>query len=195
MAVITISRQLGSLGNEVAQAAAVRLNYEVICRKLIDLAANRAGVPEVALATIDDLGLFGLRPSSEARRAYHQAVQVIMDELTTKNNIIIIGRAGQAILRNHPEVLHVRVFAPAQLRAHRISAQQGISIEAARAQIEASDRSRRNYLRRFYQVRWDDPELYDMIINTTCLNIDISAYLICQAAENCTRETHSNDQP
>jgi len=127
MGVITISRQLGSQGNDVAQEIASRLNYPVVCRELINQAAIRAGVPEVALATIDDLGLFGLHPSPEARKAYHHAVQVLMEEFSADGDVIIVGRAGQVILRNHPGVLHVKVIAPASLRACRIANQQGIS--------------------------------------------------------------------
>jgi cytidylate kinase len=193
MGVITISRQLGSLGDEVAQATAKRLNYPVICRELINQAAKRARVPEVALATIDDLGLFGLHPSPEARTAYHHAVQALMEELSTEGNVIIIGRAGQVILSGHPNVLHVQVIAPALLRAQRISHNLGISLEAAQAQIKASDRSRRDYLCRCYHARWDDPELYDLVINTARLNPDAAACLICQALEKCVRETLSND--
>ncbi|MFU8771617.1 MAG: AAA family ATPase [Anaerolineales bacterium] len=192
MGVITISRQLGSLGNEVAQAVSRRLNYPVFCRDLINKAANRAGVPEVALATIDDLGLFGLRPSTEARSAYQQAVKAVMEELCIQGDVILVGRAGQVILRDHPEVLHVKVIAPAVVRAQRISLQLGISIDAARAQIEASDRSRRNYLRRYYHARWDDPELYDLIVNTARLSADAAACLICQALTQCYRRNFSN---
>jgi cytidylate kinase len=194
MGVITISRQLGSQGNEVAQAVSHRLNYPVICRELINQAANRAGVPEVALATIDDLGLFGLRPSSEARSAYHQAVKTVMQELCTQGNVILVGRAGQVILRNLPNVLHVKVIAPANVRAQRVSCQLGIPIEASHAQIEASDRSRRNYLRRYYQARWDDPELYDLIINTARLSAEAAACMITQALHECSRGNSFNDE-
>ena len=193
MGVITISRQLGSQGNDVAQEIACRLNFPVVCRELIYQAAIRAEVPEVALATIDDLGLFGLHPSPEARKAYHQAVQVLMEELSAEGNVIIVGRAGQVILRDRPGVLHVKVIAPASLRACRIANKQGISHEAARAQIEASDRSRHDYLRRFYHVRWDDPELYDLIINTARLNPGTAAGLICQALEEFRRKAHPDD--
>ncbi|NOZ29149.1 MAG: cytidylate kinase-like family protein [Chloroflexi bacterium] len=182
---ITISRQLGSLGNQVAHATARRLGYRVVWREVINQAARRAGAPEVALATIDDLGLLGLRPSTKARRAYHQAVRQIMEELAAEGNVVIVGRAGQVILRGRPDVLHVKVIAPTQLRAQRIADKQGISLEAACAQIEASDRTRRNYLRRYYHVRWDDPELYDLVINTDRISPEIAAELIEMAVSRC----------
>lgn len=185
VSVITISRQLGSLGDEVAQAIAERLNFRVICRDLINQAAIRAGVPEVALATIDDLGLLGLRPSTLARQNYHIAVREMMEEYSKEGNIVIIGRAGQVILKDHLNVLHVKVIAPSTLRAKRIAQAQNISLEAAQSQVEMSDKNRRNYLKRYYKVRWDNPELYDLIVNTARLNPSQAACLICQTLDQC----------
>lgn len=185
VSVITISRQLGSLGDEVAQAIAERLNFRMICRDLINQAAIRAGVPEVALATIDDLGLLGLRPSTLARQNYHIAVREMMEEYSKEGNIVIIGRAGQVILKDHLNVLHVKVIAPSTLRAKRIAQAQNITLEAAQSQVEMSDKNRRNYLKRYYKVRWDNPELYDLIVNTARLNPSQAACLICQTLDQC----------
>jgi cytidylate kinase len=185
MTAITISRQLGSYGDEVGQAIANRLNYRLVSREVINRAAARAQVPEVALATIDDLGLLGLNPTPRAQRAYHQAVRELIQELAAEGNVVIIGRAGQVILGNNPKVLHVKVIAPASLRAERIAREQNIPIRSAQEQIKASDQTRKDYLRRYYRVRWDDPELYDLIINTTRLTPEEAACLICQALTQC----------
>lgn len=179
MAAITLSRQLGSLGDEVAQAAAECLGYQVISRDLINETAKQCGSPEVALSVIDDLSLFGFHLSREVRLNFLTCMQKIMVELADQGNIIIVGRAGQVILRERRDVLHVKVIAPAELRAERIARQMLIPIEAAQAQINASDRNRRDYLRRFYKTRWDDPELYDLILNTARLNPEQAATLIC----------------
>ena len=181
MAAITISRQMGSLGRDVARVVAARLGYRMVWREVINQAALQAGMPEVALATIDELGLLGLRPSSQARRAYHDAVRRVIEALAATGNVVIVGRAGQVILRDRPDVLHVKVMAPASLRAGRVARTQNIPLAAAQAQVQASDRARRNYLRRYYQARWDDPELYDLIINTARLTPESAADLVCRA--------------
>jgi len=181
MAAITISRQLGSLDADVAQAIAHRLGYRVVCREIINQAASRAGVPEMALATIDDLGLLGLRPSLAARRAYNEAVRSVLEQLADEGNVVIVGRAGQVILKDRADVLHVRLMAPVAMRAARVARQQNIPLAAALAQVEASDRTRRSYLRSYYHVRWDDPEMYDLVVNTQRLAPAAAAELICQA--------------
>jgi cytidylate kinase len=187
MAVITISRQMGSLGCQVAEEIARCLNYRVVWREVINEAAIRAGVPEVALATIDELDFLGLRPSADARKAYHVAVHEIMMELAKEGNVVIVGRAGQVILRGRPEVLHVRVYAPLELRVARIAQQHNVPPEAARAQALASDKARTQYLKRYYQSRWDDPDLYDVMINTENLKVENAALVVCKALEQGAR--------
>jgi CMP/dCMP kinase len=180
--VITISRQLGSLGNEVAHRSGELLGFRVVCREVINQAAIRSGAPEVALATIDELNLLGIRPSPQAQKAYQRAVKTVMEELADQRNIIIVGRAGQVVLHSHPNAFHIRVIAPVHLRSHRIAAENECSLAAAQAQIEASDRSRKTYLRRHYHVHWDDPQLYDLVINTARLTPDEAAGLISQVS-------------
>jgi cytidylate kinase len=181
MTVVTISRQLGSLGREVAQAAGQRLQYRVVYRELINEAARRAGVPDLALHTIDELGLLGMKPTVQEQRAYHRAMVQVMNELADEGRYIIVGRAGQAILHGRMGALHVRVISPASVRIERLMAEYAIPAEAAKAQIEASDRSRRAFLRRFYASDWDSPELYDLVINTEKIDPGAAAALICEA--------------
>src|SRR5512142_1680433 len=108
MGVITISRQLGSLGRDVAVIAAQRLGYSLAWRDIINAAARRAGAPEAALSMIDELGLLGDCATPKMRREYRRAVGQVMTELAAAGNAVIVGRAGQVILRDHPGVLHVR---------------------------------------------------------------------------------------
>jgi cytidylate kinase len=179
MDVITISRQMGSLGCEVADAVARQLNYQLVWRDLINQAAMRSGAPEAALATIDELGLLGISPSASEHKAYINAVNQVMNELSRAGKVVIVGRAGQMILHDKPNVLHVQIVAPIETRIERVARDQSISEEAARAQVEASDSHRRKYLKRFYHVNWEDSSLYDLTVNTARLNVESAAELIC----------------
>jgi cytidylate kinase len=181
MATITISRQMGSLGSQVARLTAEMLGYRFVWRDLINQAARRAGAPEMALVAIDELRLLGLCPSPQACRAYHRAVEQIMQELADQGDVVIQGRAGQVILRDRTDTLHVRIIAPKNLRIHRIAQKLGVSLEQAQAQVEASDRYRANYLRRFYHERWDDPSLYHLVLNTADLTTVQAGTIICHA--------------
>jgi CMP/dCMP kinase len=177
---ITLSRQLGSMACEVAQAVKDRLGYRVVWRELVNEAGKRSGLPEMALDCIDDLGLFGITASTRYRASYRQAMEEVMKELVEEGHVVIVGRAGQVILSGFPNVIHVRIVAPLELRAKRIAEKRAISIDGARAQVEASDRNRRLYLKRSYNVRWDDPNLYDLTINTERVTPDMAAEVIVQ---------------
>ncbi|HWQ04289.1 MAG TPA: cytidylate kinase-like family protein [Longilinea sp.] len=182
MAVVTISRQMGSLGFEIGNLVADCLGYRVVWRELINEAALRSGTPDVALAVIDELGLLGLTPTSKNSAAYLQAIHAVVLELAGKGNVVLVGRAGQRILADFPGTVHVRLIAPFDLRIQRIAHEQNISVEAAHAQIEASDRSRRLYLKKYYQVDWEDASFYDLVINTGRISSQVACDLICLAA-------------
>lgn len=190
MAVITISRQMGSLGYEVATIVARKLDYRLVCRELINKAAQLAGAPEMALAAIDELGLFGFSPSPQMCQAYRQAVGQVINELADEGNVVIVGRAGQAILADRENAFHIRLVSLMEQRTERIAKKHNISHECAQAQAQASDQYRTRYLRRCYGVRWDNPELYHMVINTGRLTADQAALLICQFVYN-----QSTDKP
>lgn len=185
MTVITLSRQLGSLGFETAKLLAPRLGYRLVWRDLINQAAQRAGAPEVALAMIDELNLLGLKPSPDDILAYLKAVKVVMLELAEAGNVIIVGRAGQILLADNAGTLHIRMVAPVNLRVDRVARRLGISPEAARAQIDASDRYHQQYFKRFYKIPWDGPGLYDLIINTAKMTPTDAADIICAAVGKC----------
>jgi cytidylate kinase len=193
MQVITISRQLGSLGQSIGRICARELGYRFVYREAINQAALRCGAPEMALAVIDDLGLLDVKPSRQARKAYQTAVAQVMRELAEDGRVVIVGRAGQVILHARADTLHVRIVAPVALRAERIAAARSISIEAAREQIAASDRARRDYLLYNYHARWNDPDWYDLIINTAGYSSADAAALICTAATRSSLPAEKQD--
>lgn len=183
MSVITISRQLGTQGLAVARITAEMLGFRLYWREIINQAALRSGAPEVALAFIDELSLLDLCPSQKDCEAYHRTVSQILHEIASEGQAVILGRAGQVILRDWPGALHVRLVAPAEKRCQTIVSQHKISLAAAQAQIEASDRYRQTYLKQFYQVDWNDPGLYDLVLNLGSLSVPQAASIILHSYE------------
>jgi cytidylate kinase len=190
MAVLTVSRQKGSLGFEIACATADRMGYRLVLQEVINLAAQRAGSPEVALAAIDELGLLKFSPSPEACQAYAEAIRQVLHEFAAEDNIIIIGRGGQVALQDWPNAIHLHVVAPLSLRVQRLAERLDIRPEHALAQIKASDHFRSIYLKRFFKLRWDENEAYDLILNTSKISFSECVDLLC----NLLR-AHSNTPP
>lgn len=181
MAVITISRQLGSLGCDIAEAVAQQLGYQKVWRGLINQAARQARTPQMALDMLDDLGLFGLKPSRSEETAYLDAIRELIEEYASSGSVLIVGRGGQAVLQGWSNALHVRIIARLDVRISRLVERHSISDKAALAQILASDRRRKRFVMRAYGVDWDDPSLYDLVMNTETLDVPRAAGLICYA--------------
>jgi CMP/dCMP kinase len=170
MNLLTLSRQLGSDGDQIAREVALNLGYCYMDHQLVNRAARRARVPEVALAHLDELGLLGLRPSPQDHRAYINAVESLVRELAEHGNAVIVGCGAQIVLRHHPQAIHVQVVAPFELRLQRLMASEKIPEDAAVNRLIASDRTRATYLKENYGVNWAGPELYDMVINTRTIS-------------------------
>jgi len=184
------------MGCEIARMLAARLGFRLVWREAINEAAQRAGAPELALHAIDELGLLGVRPSQTALRSYQDALTAVVHELAASGNVIIVGRAGQAILRGEPGVFHVRIVAPEEMRALRLMQRHKVTLDAARALVQASDHSRKTFLRKFYSLDWNDPLLYDLIINTATITPPAAAEVIAssyQVMQETLGDPHNQD--
>jgi cytidylate kinase len=171
---------MSSRGDELALQISQQLEWRQVCRDLINQAALAAGAPQVALAEIDELDFFGLRPSAKEWRAYQSQVDCFIRNLADEGNVVIVGRGGQVVLRDRPDVLHVRVVTPFETRVAWLQREKNISAESARACLEKSDKARARYLRRSHGVHLDDPALYHLIINTGLLGLPQAVNLIVQ---------------
>jgi cytidylate kinase len=89
---------------------------------------------------------------------------------------------GQVVLAGERGVLHVRVVAPRPMRLQVVQERCRITPETAAARIDASDKARAAYLRRYLGVRWDAVSLYDLVLNMAHLSVDDAADVICLAS-------------
>lgn len=183
MSAITISRQMGSQGDELALHVAQHLGWRLVQRNLINQAALGAGVPHMALADIDELGLLNLRPSAKEWKAYQNQVEGIIRYWADQGKVVIVGRGGQMVLQGRPEVFHIRVIAPIEMRVAQLQQQETISAESARARLEASAKTRARYLQRSYGVQLDDPTLYHLTVNTGLLGLPQAANLVVRVVQ------------
>lgn len=188
MAVITLSRELGSRGDDVAVALAARLGLTIAGRDVINRAARAAGAPEVALAEIDELGLLGLRPSAAALKEYVARAAAVIEELAEGGNALIVGRAGQVVLRDRADVFHLRIVAPVEQRIGVVMKRCRIGREAAGARVAASDLARAAFLDRNYRRQVNDPLLYDLVLNMAFMTVSGAVDTICTALSSRSGE-------
>ena len=109
-----------------------------------------------------------------------------------EGSVLFVGQAGQAILRDHPGALHVRVIASLERRREVLQEREGLSAHAALRRLRASDRSRTEYLRRFHNLRWKDPSNYHLVLNTTLLTPAEAASIIVAAVRALRRHEEAS---
>jgi cytidylate kinase len=86
--------------------------------------------------------------------------------------VVVLGRAGSAMLAREPAVLRVRLFGPDQARIRQAARVENISEDDAAARLPEVDRARAHYVRRLYDRDIDDPALYHLQIDSTAVDLD-----------------------
>ena len=196
--VLTISRQCGAYGEEIAQLCAERLNVPYFDKKLIEKVAESAGVePEVfrrlekKVSTMKPSWLeteFTNRPWLEAKYT-RNLVSVLLGIRSIGG--VVLGRGANYIL-GHSACFRIRILAPLNIRAERFAARMQIDKEEARKQVLEIDDERKNFVKALYHKKINHPEDYDLIINTERISVETAVELIMDglhASHSCSHET------
>ncbi len=210
MRAVTISREYGSGGGEIATRLARKLGWRLIDHAIIEQAARELEVYETDVEKHDEEYvestlsrilnriwpassggftpsrepvLFAAPPRTEETRAYQETLRHIITAAATTGHVVLIGRGGQVLLADKRDVLHVRVVAPLELRVAYVVHREGLDLDAARRRVQAKDRARTRYMQTQYRCQHEDPHLYDLVINIAVLDLDRAVDLICLALE------------
>jgi CMP/dCMP kinase len=208
MRAVTLSREYGSGGGEIAARLSRKLGWQLIDHAVIEQAARELGVYETEVEKHDEeyvvstlsriLGGIqqfvtsiptpGATPASAApsaaeTRAYQDTIRQIITAAADSGHVVIVGRAGQVLLADKRDVLHIRVVAPLQLRVAYVARREGLDLDTADRRVQAKDRARTRYMKTQYNCQHEDPHFYDLVINTAVLDLDSAVDLICLAAE------------
>jgi cytidylate kinase len=203
MTIITVSRELGSEGDRIAEILVAELGYRWVDKALLAQMAQEAGMDEEAVLALersipnrarftstDMRSLYSKQPGAWEKKAalddetYRRIVRETMERYAAEGDVIIIGRGGQMVLRDHPAALHVHLYAPAELRAQRIAARMGGSEQDAARRITASDEEKRLFIRFMHNnANWKDPKYYHLMLNTGAIAPEVAAQMIMLAAQ------------
>jgi cytidylate kinase len=112
---------------------------------------------------------------------------LIIKDLASQGNMLILGQAGQMLLQDYQGACHVQLVAPFALRVSRIAERDRLSQVEARRRVRNSDRDRGGYLARYFGVDWQDPFLYHLVVNTGRTPSDIAVALIVSACQALAR--------
>jgi cytidylate kinase len=183
MAIITIARQMGSLGSETAALVAQRLNYTLVDQAKLQQAAEDYGMLKSELEEVHER-----RPTLVTRyltmrhRAYLDMIQTIIYQYARADDVVILARGAPVLLSDVPSALHVNMFAPYERRVEVVMAQEGITRPIAEQLVRESDKDRAGYMRYLFDQDWMNPLLYDVMINTQIITPEQACDLVVQAA-------------
>lgn len=182
MAILTVSRQMGSLGTEIARAVASRLQYQYLDKDRIEKELLDRGLPLPEIEKFDEKKPpFWVSWQIQSRRFLH-VIQAVVFDFARVGNAVIVGRGGQVLLRGIPGVVHLRIMAPFSDRVRRIMEVEKVEEKQAIRAIHRSDKDSEGFLRLFFEVDWEDASLYDLGINTERISPDTAVEMIAGLA-------------
>jgi cytidylate kinase len=203
---VCISAADGAGGADVARLVADGLGYRLIDEVLIQRAAEAAEVDPAVVADVErrrsllerlmtsvgsgaDVAAFamiGVPPEfvgdPEAGASLRELITTAIEEAAAEGSLVIYAHGGSVALAKREHVLRVLVTAPVEVRRHRLAEERSLDVNAAAKAITESDRGRADYLKRFYRVSAERPELYDVVVNTERLTAEAASALVVAAA-------------
>jgi len=192
MAVITISRELGSGGLDIAQQVAKTLGYEFVDKRTADGIFRQYG-----LTKFDDL--YSSAPNfldliNADNLLLVSMSNEILEAVAKRGNVVILGRAGFAVLGDYADVLHVRIQAPFAERVQRVMAREGLTdLQVAEERVREDDSMHRTYVQRFYNKQWDAPSNFALVLDTSSLSSDMAVQRIVEAAKALEQKAPGKD--
>lgn len=184
MAIITISRQMGSGGIPIAHKVAEKLGYTLVDGDAIMEVADQYGLTRESLELADEKPPhFSEKLDSKHEIALH-LIELIILEYALKGNVIIYGRGGQDLLEGINSVLRVRIIAPFEDRVERWAEREWLDPDRARMLVRKNDQQRAGFIKYYFDRDWDDPLGYDLVINTQRLSEESAVRLICDGVKD-----------
>jgi cytidylate kinase len=182
--ILTIEREYGSGGGEIAQALATRLGWKLWDQLLTEEIARLANCSKAAVEVREErtdplyYRLFKsfLRGSYEGSLNAHKLnlvdserilklTEQVVQHAAKKGNSVIVGRGSQHFLRDRPDTLRVFLYAPKEIKVRRVMA-RGKSQSEAEQLVDSVDRERADFIQKYFHVEWPDRAIYHTMINT-----------------------------
>ena len=174
MPIIAITREMGSLGKDVASGLGNSLGLPIYYHEVVDNLADRMRVRKSHVIRLIDgkAGLLERLTADKTSLAIFSADE-IFDLALQGEGAVVRGWGATHLLRDVPHAICVRVCAPRELRKRRMMQRLGTTDgEAVSVEIHCNDEAHTAIMRRNFGLQWTDPENYDVVFNTERVNVD-----------------------
>lgn len=182
MAILTISREYQSGGEEIGKAVAKKLDYVFVDKEQIlnDL-KETGGKWGHLVEELDEV-----RPSLWEKydwqyQGFTALIESYIFDYALKDRVVILGRGGGDLLQDIPHVLKVRLVAPLEVRIERVMVKDFVDRQTAEWLIQKTDRTRAGFIQSVYGNSWADRELYDLILDTGVQTYEVVTQQVVEA--------------
>lgn len=166
MCVITVSGGWFRGGQRFAEGLARRLGFQSITRESVIQSAALAGAPEKELRdALDSPPTLFDRLITHKKYIYLTQIRAALVEAVREGNAVYNGYAGHLLLADAGPILRIRIIASDELRLRTVQEDLQLTRDEAVAHIHRVDVQRKKWTRYLYGVDWEDPKLYDMVLN------------------------------
>ncbi|WP_296828699.1 AAA family ATPase [uncultured Megasphaera sp.] len=182
---ITITRQYGSGGKEVASIVAKKLGFRCYDRNIVAMAAEHVYDGEDINELLDrsynnpenclgNLGDFAYERVPTHNRMYIEQAKVLL-KIAERESAVILGRCADYILRDQPHVYSFFIYADDEFRLERAKTHYG---ERTLKELDEEDKGRKRYYAYYTGQEWGNPRHYDLMINVSKLSLENAADMI-----------------
>lgn len=181
MAIITLSREIAALGDETAGELAKLLGCRLIDKAAIEKRFASYGFSEKKLEKFDERKPGFWASLSQDRDDYLHHLKTAMYAEALEGDGVFVGRGAVAIFRGIPAAVSVLLVAPPDIRMERVKSYFRCDDKRARQIIEQSDHDRAGFHRYFFDLSWENPSNYHLVVNTGSMHPATAAELIVEA--------------
>jgi len=196
--IITINRECGSGGGEIARLLGEKLDIKVYGRTVLEAVAKRFGTTLEEMDKIkaqktnwwsefcsfyQQFGAVGYTTGAIADptpKSVYFAEERLLRELAEKESCIIVGRAGFHIFRNDPNALHILIIAKRDARIARIAKKQNLSAKEAAKVVDSVDQARDNFVQTVAETSRYDARNYNFVVDVTGIEPEKVATFIAE---------------
>jgi len=184
MAIITISREMGTGAYKIAKDVAKKLKYTLVDGAKIAEVAERYGLTHVILERVDEKPPVYHTADDRMHAAYLNMIEMILLDFAKAGNVVLYGRGCQDLLKGLANILKVRFVAPFEERVEKFAEREWLDPDLAHEIIRKSDHQRAGFIHFYFDRNWNDPLGYDLTFNTSLLSEAAIVECIVAAAKD-----------
>jgi cytidylate kinase len=202
MAIVTISRQYGSGGSEVAERVAQALGWTLYDNAVVEEVASRLRmtpaevsareerVPSLvermasamALGVPEVMPMVGDYVSQPSEERMVMVTRRVLEDAVRAGPAVLVGRGAQCMLAARSDALHVYCYAPFEELVRHAVEVMGVPVSEAAKRVADVNRQREEYVKHHFKRDWRDLANYDICVNTSRLGVDGAAALVTRLA-------------